>query len=291
MDTQKYQALLQAIEAGSFSAAAAELGYTPSGISHMVEAVENQLGLTLLRRSHAGVTLTENGQRLLPALRELLHAEALLLQEAEELRGLSCGRVSIGSYSSIAAHWLPRVLCAFQEDFTGVSIQLMEGVQQELDSWMEQRLGDFCLYSNPPVPHCEWIPLRKDPMLAVLPPEHPLAREKAIRLEQCQGQPFIMPSRGEDYDVVNLLRECGVQPQIRFSTIENYAAMSLVEYGLGISIMNELITKGRVNRVVMLPFDPPRHIVLGVAIPSQAYASPAARKMIEYIRRMLAVST
>ena len=82
MDTQKYQALLQAIEAGSFSAAAAELGYTPSGISHMVEAVENQLGLTLLRRSHAGVTLTENGQRLLPALRELLHAEALLLQEA-----------------------------------------------------------------------------------------------------------------------------------------------------------------------------------------------------------------
>lgn len=288
MDTQKYRALLRAVELGSFSAAAEDMGYTPSGVSHMVEAVEAQLGFTLLRRGHGGVVLTENGRRLLPKLRELVHTEALLLEEAQALRGLSQGQVTIGSYSSIAAHWLPQVLRVFQQEHPGVAIRLMEGVHQELDGWMEERLVDFCLYSHPPLPGCEWIPLRNDPMLAVLPPGHPLAGEKAVKPEQCCGEPFIMPSRGDDYDVVNMLREYGIEPMVKFSTIENYAALSMVECGLGISIMNELITKGRTNRVVMLPFDPPRHIVLGIAVPALAHASPAARAMIGAIRRMLA---
>jgi len=250
--------------------------------------VENGLGFPLLRRGRSGVSLTNGGERLLPVLRDLVHAEALLEQQATELRGLSSGQLTIGSYSSISAHWLPPVLRAFQQDYPGITVRLMEGVHQELEDWMADYLVDFCLFSYPPGQNCDWIPLKSDPMLAVLPPDHPLAGGTSIRLEQLRDLPFIMPGRGYDCDVINLRRESAIEPNIKFSTIENYAALSMIECGLGISIMNELITKGRTNEVAMLPFDPPRHIVLGIAVPALANASPAAKRMIAYIRTMLA---
>ena len=147
MDTQKYKALLCAIELGSFSAAAEQLGYTPSGISHMADAVEGWLGLTLLQRGRSGVSLTHSGELLLPMLRDLVHLETLLQQQAADLRGLTSGKLTIGSYSSISAHSLPQVLYAFQQDYTGITIRLMEGVHQELEDWLADYLVDFCLFS------------------------------------------------------------------------------------------------------------------------------------------------
>ncbi len=288
MDIQKYQAFLRAVELGSFSAAAEEMGYTPSGVSHMADAIENETDMVLLRRGRSGVTLTAAGEALLPSIRELVRANAGLQQRVEELRGISSGKVTIGAYSSIAAQWLPPVLQAFRQDFPKVEIQLLEGVHQELDDWLANYQVDFCLYSDQKNQSYQWIPLRQDQMLVVLPPDHPLAGLSAIQPKACNGQPFIMPARGRDCDVVQLLEEDGIRPDIQFSTIENYAALSMIECGLGISIMNELITKGRTNHVAMLPFDPPRYITLGIAVPSLESASPAARKMIEYICKHLA---
>ena len=82
MDLLKCRALVRAIELGSFSAAAAEMGYTPSGISHMAAAVEDELGVVLLRRGRSGVSLSPPGEMLLPALRDLVRADDRLRQQA-----------------------------------------------------------------------------------------------------------------------------------------------------------------------------------------------------------------
>ena len=74
MDTQKYHALLRAIELGSFSAAAEELGYTPSGIRQMAEAVEREMGFPLLLRGRSGIRPTGACQVLLPRFHELIRA-------------------------------------------------------------------------------------------------------------------------------------------------------------------------------------------------------------------------
>ena len=65
MDTEKCKVLLRAVDTGSFTAAAEELGYTPSGVTHMMNALEEDLGIVLLRRSRSGVTLTEAGKELI----------------------------------------------------------------------------------------------------------------------------------------------------------------------------------------------------------------------------------
>jgi DNA-binding transcriptional LysR family regulator len=109
MDLKKCEVFVQAIDTGSFSKAAEKSGYTPSGVAHMMNALEDEIGFPLLVRGHRGVMATETGKKLLPTLRELLRWNEQFRQTASEINGLETGTVMIGSYSSIATHWCPRL--------------------------------------------------------------------------------------------------------------------------------------------------------------------------------------
>ena len=86
MDTKKTKALLLALERGSLTAAAEELGYTQSGLTHMMNSLEDELGIRLLVRSKGGVKLSPAGEILLPRLRELTACAEELEREIEVLR-------------------------------------------------------------------------------------------------------------------------------------------------------------------------------------------------------------
>ncbi|BAH05886.1 LysR family transcriptional regulator [Clostridium kluyveri] len=287
MDLKKYKVFLTSIDLGSFTKAAAQLDYTPSGVTHMMNALEDELGFNILTRGKKGVQLTENGERLVPILRELLRLEEDFSQTVSEIKGLNTGTIHIGSYSSIAVHWLPRIIKNFQSDYPNIRIKLMEGIRQEVVTWLEERKIDLGFMSYQPNMKFDWIPLRDDPMLAVLPLDHPLAKENAYPLKNCESENFIMPACGYDYDVVQLFRNDKISPKIRYKTFENYAALSMIECGLGMSVMNELITKGRVCNVAKLPLQPERYISLGIAVPNTDKLSPATKKFIMYSEKQL----
>ena len=194
METARCRAVLAAAETGSFSKAAEVLRYTPSGVNQLVTAFENELGFSVFRRSTKGVTLTENGALLLPTVRELLRQEDRVFELATEINGLLIGNVTIASYSSIAAHWLPEVIRAFQEDYPHVTIRLMEGIWQEVSAWLDDRTADIGFLSYQEGMPYDWIPLAEDPMLALLPPDHPLAGAESYPLKNCESDPFIMPA-------------------------------------------------------------------------------------------------
>lgn len=287
METARCRAVLAAAETGSFSRAAEVLRYTPSGVNQLVTAFENELGFSVFRRSTKGVSLTENGQLLLPTVREFLRQEDRLFELATEINGLLIGSVTIAAYSSIATHWLPAVIRAFQQDYPHVSIRLMEGIWQEVSGWLDDRTADIGFFSYQEGMPYEWIPLAEDPMLALLPPDHPLAGASAYPLRDCEKDDFIMPALGCDDDVEALFRHNGIVPKIRFTTMESFSAMSMVEQSLGISVMNQLITEGHICHVVKLPLDPPAQITMGVALHSKADASPAVKMFLKYAVRML----
>ena len=89
MELDRYRALVCAIETGSLSAAAEALQYTPSGVSRMVAALEEETGVPLLLREHSGVRPTKECEKLLPAIRDLLHAGDSCAQLSAQLRGLA----------------------------------------------------------------------------------------------------------------------------------------------------------------------------------------------------------
>lgn len=287
MDINKYKIFLQSVDSGSFSKVAEETGYTPSGIVHMMNTLESEMGFPLLVRSRRGVRLTPDGERVAPILRSLVKWEEQLNQVSSDICGAVTGSITLGSYYSIAVNWLPEVIRQFQKDFPNVKIQLLEGVHQKLDNLLAEQRVDFCLFSYPPAGDLEWIPLRPDRMVAVLPREHPLAGAEAYPIANYRDADFIMPAEGYDYDIMRVLEKHHITPRVSYSTGEDNAALAMIEKGLGVGLMNELTTRGRNNSAVILPLDPPESIEMGIAIPSLKKASPAARRFVEYLIRIL----
>lgn len=282
MESARCKAFMYAADTGSFTKAAERLNYTPSGVSQLVGALENETGLTLLRRTRKGVTLTPDGEILLPAVREFLEKENRIYELAAEVKGLLVGSVTIAAYSSISTHWLPEVIRDFEQDYPQIEIRLMEGIRQEVTRWLDEKKADIGFLSyQEPMPY-EWTPLDYDEMLAVLPKDHPYASKESYLLINCETDSFIMPALGRDDDVVSLFERNGIKLNIHFTTLENFATMAMIEKGLGMSVMNNLITEKWNCDVVKIPVDPPSRITLGLAVQSYKQASPAVKRFIKY---------
>ena len=282
MESARCKAFMYAADTGSFTKAAERLNYTPSGVSQLVGALENETGLTLLRRTRKGVTLTPDGEILLPAVREFLEKENRIYELAAEVKGLLVGSVTIAAYSSISTHWLPEVIRDFEQDYPQIEIRLMEGIRQEVTRWLDEKKADigFLSYQEPML--YEWTPLDYDEMLAVLPKDHLYASKESYPLINCETDSFIMPALGRDDDVVSLFERNGIKLNIHFTTLENFATMAMIEKGLGMSVMNNLITEKWNCDIVKIPVDPPSRITLGLAVPSYKQASPAVKRFIKY---------
>ena len=122
MDSKKVHALLLAIEKGSLTSAATELGYTQSGLTHMMNALEEELGLNLLVRSKNGVRLSPAGQALKPRMQAFLDAAVSLEDDASRLRQRSSSTLRLGAYSSVASRWLPAILASFKKVDPGTDV-------------------------------------------------------------------------------------------------------------------------------------------------------------------------
>ena len=287
METARCRAFLAAADTGSFSKAAELLSYTPSGVSQLVSALEADIGYPLLRRTNKGVTVTTEGEMLIPAIREFLNGEDNIYQLAADTKGLLIGSVTIASYSSIATHWLPEVISRFQADYPQIKITMLEGCRPEVNGWLDEKAADIAFTSyREPFPY-DWIPLSEDKMMALLPKDHPCAELDSFPFELCRNEKLILPGFGHDDDVIPLFEEFGIEPDIRFSTVESFSALQMVEKGLGISIMNELITRNWPCEVVKIPISPPRSISFGMALASLKRSSPAVRRFVNYAESII----
>lgn len=287
METSRYRAFIKAVDLGSFSKAAKELAYTPSGVSQLISALEKDVGFSVLERTRSGVKPTENGKRILPIARAIIQEEDRLFQMSAELKGLSVGSVTIGSYPSVASHWLPKVLKAFREQFPNIEIRVMEGIHQEISEWLDNKEVDFGFMSYDPRTTYDWIPLAHDPMIAVLPANHPLANEKCYPLEECSNEDFIMPGKGQDIDTLGVLSRHDLHPRIAYETIETAATLGMIEAGMGITITNSLSTEKYDFKVSKVPIEPSEAILVGIAIPDKNTWAPAARHFIEFATKRL----
>ncbi len=287
MESSRCRAFIESVNEGSFTAAAEVLGYTPSGVSQLVTALENDLGVSLLTRTKKGVRVTEEGELFLKHVRSYLAQEDDIYQLAAEIKGLSVGSITIAAYPSLATNWLPELIKKFEGDYPNIRISLMEGITQEIFEWLDQGIADisFMAYTDP-MPY-EWIPLATDVMVAVLNYDHPMAKEKIYPLQRCNEEEFIMPALGHDTDVEALFRENGLSPHIKFSTFENPATLAMIEHGLGMSIMNELCTRLWKDKLAILPVDPPQSVAFGIALTPLHHVSPAVKKFLEYAVDML----
>ena len=275
MDTKKCAALLRALETGSITAAASELGYTPSGVSRAMGSLEEELGVPLLRRSRSGVAPTRECETLLPMLRELLRTVARTEESAARLRGVEIGHITIGTAYSAFYPRLALAAAEFRRDHPGVSVSFVEGLSSELAERVARGEADFCVISRRSEP-CEWTPLLTDSLVLWLPASHPAAAKKSFPVRELESEAYIEMYPGRETDNSRLLAALGIKTAAVCSTSDIDAAFAMVEAGLGVALMNGLHRCPTGLNVVGLPLDPPQTVEIGAATPPGELLSPAA---------------
>ena len=287
MDVLKCKAFVAAVDEGSLTGAGKVLGYTPSGISQLISAMESEFGFALLTRKSNGVVATREGEYIYPLAMEYIEKESEIYKAATELSGMYKGNVMIATYSSIAAHTLPPIIKEFSELHPSINIQIEEGTKNHIEKMVASGKADLAFTSRLSNQSFVWIPFGEDRMVAVLPRNHRLAGWQTFPIQQCKNERIIMPSEGDDADVRELLKKHGIVPNVRLTTLENYTAINMVEGGLGICIMNEGITRYWQTGTVILPVDPPARIELGITLPSLDDAAPAVREFVLFAANKL----
>ncbi len=282
MNISKYLAFVKTIEYGSFTKASEILNYSQSGISRMIHDLEQDWNITLLERGKSGVRLTSDGTRLLPYVKSVCDEYDKLAMQIDELNGLQSGLIRIGTFSSVATHWLPNIIKNFQADYPNIEYELLLGDYSEIETWITEGRVDCGFLRLPTKPDFESILLKKDSLLAVIPDQHPLADCEQFPITAFEDQPFMMLEKGGNYEITELLEQYNVKPDIRFTTWDDYAVMSMVENGLGISILPELILRRIPYHIVTKPINVPAYRNIGLAYRNRKLLSLAAKKFVGY---------
>ncbi len=257
---QKYQALVEVARAGSISAAARRLAYSQSGVSRMIADLERDWGICLLERGRKGVRLTADGEQVMPFVEAICEDQRRLFERVAEISGAQSGLIVVGTFSSVATHVLPGVIERFGAGHAQVEFELRMGDYSEIESWVADGLVDLGFLPYPPQVPREGLAREAvlvDELMAVVPQGHPLAERDRVRLADLAREPFILLERGSDNEISPLFERAGLEPQARLSTWDDYAIMSMVENGLGLSILPGLILTRCPYRIEKRPLDPP----------------------------------
>ena len=289
MESKKLEALLMAVDLGSFTKAAEVLGYTQSGLTHMMNSLEKEVGFTLLERGRNGVRLTEEGERIAPAVREFLQANARLDSVIEQVASSRTEIIRVSAYASIAMHWLPGIIQRFREECPDVDVDIRMADHVDIPyELLAQGKMDAILVSPQDEGQYEWVHLADDPMFAVLPRDFDTQGITAFPLAAFEARDFIMPSQGFDKDIMRIFNRIGVKPHILPTWVDDPTVISMVSHGLGVSMMTELTVRGRTDGVKLLPVEPASSRELGLAVRSLDAASDGLRHFIDCTKRVVA---
>lgn len=283
MNLQKYLAFVKTVELGSFTEAAEKLHYSQAGISRMIADLEREWKLTLLERSKYGIRLTSDGETLLPYAKSLCAEFDRMQTQIRDIQGYQTGTIRIGTFSSVATHWLPRIIREFQKDYPGIDYELLLGDYTEIEIWLLEGRVDCGFLRLPTLPELDTVSLALDQLMVILPEGHPYAEADAFPLKELEQEPFMLLEKGAKAEISEVFEKHGLHPHVHFTTWDDYAVMSMVEQGLGIAILPELILKRIPYRVVAKPLEIPAFREIGFAVKDKAAMSLANKRFIEYL--------
>lgn len=287
MTFSKYEIFNTVVELGNLTRTAEKLNLTQSGVSYAISTLESELGISLLKRNRSGISLTNNGERILVHIQRILKDEELLQQELTAIKRINTGTVRIGTLSSVSTQWLPGILSCFHATYPLIEIKTYLGCYDEISTWISNGTIDFGFTSLPTAKPFDTMPLKKDKLVVVLPPNHPLQDQKIITFDQLSNEHFIMPQWGIDDNIKRTLIENKVKLKINYELMEERTILAMVQMGLGISILPELILVNVPNDIHLVDLEQPTYRILGIAALSLKNKSPATRKFITCMRSWL----
>lgn len=283
MAIHKYQAFIKVAELGSITKAAEAMGYTQSAVSRMVADLEDEWNLNLLRRSRGGLALSSDGLMMLPYIKELCRHYEALQEQANSLKGLETGFIRIGSCTSFSTQCLPSILKQFEQRYPSIVFQLQNMEYSETDDALCAGEIDCGFISAPYSPELEVTVLMRDRMLAVLPPDHPLADASCFPLQRLSDERIIKLTDEANNEVSKVFEQLDKPVTSYCDVNDDYSIMAMVESGLGVAVLSELVTGRMPFDVRLKELDPPQYRDVAIATKKGRRPSPATEKFMQVV--------
>jgi len=267
-----------------FSKAAEALGYTQSAMSQMIHSLETDLSIVILKRSRTGIELTIEGAELYPYIEQTINHYQIMQEKAKEICGLESGVIRMGTIGSISAHWLPTLIKEFQEQYPKVDFMIHQGDYTTIPEWIRTGAIDFGFINPAAVSDLKTEVVKDGDMLAVLPENHPLAKLEVIPLSKMVDEPFILMEEGHYYEPLEAFHQVGISPNVKYKIHDDYSIMTMVEAGLGVSILAELILHRTNYKIVTRPTIPPVKRTIAITYKEKDSLPVASRRFIDYLK-------
>ena len=240
MQIESLKVFCDLAETESFTKAAQINGVTQSAVSQQISSLERQFKSLLIERSKKKFRLTREGQVLYDFSKQIIQTYDGLHNKLQEIKDIISGTIRVATIYSIGLHDLPPYIKRFLKDYPTVHVHVEYRRSNQVYEDVFSNIVDLGLVAYPNKdPKLEVVPLRKDPLVLICHPQHPLAKQKSVKLKVVAGQKFIgfepdIPTRKA---LDKIFKEYGVEVKtvMEFDNIET--VKRAVEIDAGISIV------------------------------------------------------
>lgn len=277
MDITKVEVLLSAIELGSLSKAAERYSYTPSAVTHIVDAIESEIGVKIIKRTHMGIEIQRGREDIIDSLKLLVSAKNDIMKMAAAKT--KTHKITIATYASLSKYVLPKIVIDFKRQFPDADINII--VDDNLQSVYEKGLADILFGEKIENDNIIWEELMIDPYVAVFPKTQAFS-DKAISREKLYTKTFIM---AKDRKISDYMSEEKIDDIIKIDSHDDSSVIQMIKEGMGVSILSSLAVDSN-QGVAMAQLNPRLSRVLGLMYGKKHLADKEyARKFVDYIRR------
>ncbi|MET7925323.1 LysR substrate-binding domain-containing protein [Streptomyces sp. NPDC005349] len=277
VNLSQLRAFLAVVDAGGFSAAAAELGLSQSAVSHAVASLERELTAPLLVRA-SPVRTTALGERVVPHARTAVAAARSVEQLAADAATMT-GTVRLAATPTVCQGLVPGLLRHWGEDQPRVTVRVFEGDSAEIAAWLENETADAAILIDPPPG--PGIQLAADSYRAVLPLDHPLAGEPAVDIRDLEDDPFLISPNGCEDRIRTIHRLAGLRFTPTHRVRDLATLISMVQAGIGVTVLSEVSRSLIPPDLALLPLRPRTSRRLVLTGPRARPWHPAVRTLAD----------
>lgn len=258
MDLRALRAFCEVVRQGGFSQAARAIHATQPTVSKAVRQLEDEIGMPLLDRQRQPPRLTAAGDIVFRRAQAMLAEREDLVAELQELRGLRRGVLRLGLPLLGSSILFAPLFARFRSRYPGIEISLAEHGSRRLEDMVSSGEIELGATLTPVPPAFEYQAVTREPLMALIPPDHSLADAPSLRLAQLRDTPFILFDSG--FALNPLLQQAceraGYSPAVAARSGQIDFIVALVASGLGVSFLPRPVAEQRrQSGVRLVPLD------------------------------------
>lgn len=286
MTLLSYEIFYTVVQEKSFQKAAKTLNMTPSAISHAISSMEKELGFSLFIRNKNGNVLTSNGEAIYPFVLEILNSNEYLLQSVAQLKGLKSGTIKVGCFNSVCTAWMPSIMNAFRKDYPEIIVNVYQGTYADVEEWLKNGTIDVGFLSETCTGDFFYTPIYKDQLLCLTPKNFSVANPDYISVDELENQAFVFQREACDTDVQAFLDKYHISVKTNHHVIDDQSTVALIEAGMGIGIMPEILVKKMSSNINTYALHPAEYRTICLATTHPHIMSPAVNCFIKFVNSM-----